>query len=111
MNDELLDPGFDQGGGNQALPNASACLVLGILSIVGCVFYGVPGLVCGIIALVLHKKDKEMYLSSPSRFAVSYKTSRAGFVCAVIGLCLSALFLLILVLYLFAAISVFSNFR
>lgn len=112
MNDDLLDPVFDQGNsGNQALPNASASLVLGILSIVGCVFYGIPGLVCGIIALVLHKKDKSIYLTNPSRFAAAYKTSRAGYVCAIIGVCLSSLMFVVLLIYIFAAISILSNFR
>ena len=59
--DELLDPNISnqnnfQGGGQRTLPNSTAVLVLGIISIVGCIFYGVPGLVCGIIAIFLHKK-------------------------------------------------------
>ena len=39
------------------LPNATAVLVLGIIAIVGCFCDGIPGLVCGIIALVLAGKD------------------------------------------------------
>ena len=43
---------------NQKLPNATAVLVLGILSIVTCCCYGVVGLILGIIALVLAKKER-----------------------------------------------------
>jgi hypothetical protein len=45
----------------QKLPNATAVLILGIVSIVGCCCYGLPGLIAGIIALVLAKKDGELY--------------------------------------------------
>jgi len=76
----------------KSLPNAKAVLVLGILSIVMCWTYGVVGLVLGIIALVLHKKDKAMYNASPSGYQASFKNSQAGNVCAIIGVSLSALF-------------------
>ena len=79
------------------VPNATAVLVLGIISIVGCIGYGVPGLICGIIALALHKKDKRLYLSNPEKYDNSFKTSRAGFVCAMIGTILSGLFLLFII--------------
>ena len=76
------------------LPNATAVLVLGILSIVTCWLYGVVGLILGIIAIVLSKKDKEMYDTNPAAYEASYKNSKAGKICGIIGLCLSALFLL-----------------
>ena len=44
----------------QKLPNATAVLVLGILSIVTCCCYGIPGIVAGIIGLVLYKKDNAL---------------------------------------------------
>lgn len=99
MND-LLDTGNRNTNENMpaALPNAVAVLVLGIISIVGCLFYGIPGLICGIIALFLHKKDRTLYQADPTKYEASYKNSRAGFTCAVIGVSLSGLFLLILVI-------------
>ncbi len=42
----------------QELPNSTGVLVLGILSIVFCWCYGIPGLVLGIIALVMSKKQQ-----------------------------------------------------
>lgn len=81
----------------KSLPNATAVLVLGILSIVTCWTYGVIGLVLGIIALVLHKKDKEMYNANPNGFEASFKNSQAGNVCAIIGVSMSALFLIYII--------------
>jgi hypothetical protein len=111
MSDDLLDPNTNvrnDGATNGQLPNATAVLVLGIISIVGCIFYAIPGVVCGIIAIVLHKKDKQIYLTNPSLYDASYKNSKAGYVCGIIGLSLSLLFVLILFIYfifLFSALS------
>lgn len=101
MSEDLLDPSFsnDLQNGNNTLPNATTVLVLGILSLVGCMLYAIPGLICGIIAMVMHKKDKAIYLSNPSKYAEAFKTSKAGNVCAIVGVSLSALFVLVLVVY------------
>src|SRR5580692_7792734 len=85
---------FNNAGPQQNLPNATAVLVLGIISIVGCFCYGIPGLACGIIALVLANKDMVRYNSSPSAFSsASYNNLKAGKVCAIIGTALAGLFL------------------
>ncbi len=85
-------------GMQQPLPNATATLVLGILSIVFCFTYGVVGLVLGIIALILSNRDKNLYLANPGSYTInSYNNSNAGRVCAIIGLVLSGLALLFLV--------------
>ncbi len=82
---------------NKNLPNATAVLVLGILSIVTCWIYGVIGIILGIIALSLHKKDKELYASDTAGYGNSFKNSQAGKICAIIGLSLSALFLIYII--------------
>ena len=108
---DLLDPTVNQSNNNVGsgqVPNATAVLVLGIISIVGCFLYGIPGLICGIIAIVLHKKDKAVYLSNPERYEASFKNSKAGNVCAIIGLSLSILFIVILIFYIFAIFTAFS---
>jgi membrane glycosyltransferase len=79
---------------SKSLPNATAVLVLGILSIVMCWTYGVLGLILGIIAIVLHRKDKEVYATNPAMYEQSFKNSKAGNVCGIIGIVLSVLFLL-----------------
>jgi hypothetical protein len=89
------------GGMQIALPNAIIVLVLGILSIVTCCcFYGLIGLVLGIVALILSRKDKQNYLANMSFYTVSsYKNLNAGRVCAIIGLILSGIALLFCILF------------
>ena len=87
---------FDQPGqsysGQQPLQNATAALVLGILSIVLC---GV-GVVLGIIALVLANKDLRLYKSNPEFYTIgSYNNLNAGRICGIIGLILNALFVIV----------------
>ncbi|MEO5997352.1 MAG: CCC motif membrane protein [Chitinophagaceae bacterium] len=87
--------------GQTALPNATAVLVLGIISIVGCFCYGVVGLICSIIALVLYSKDKKVYLLSPQSYTPgSYSNLNAGRICAIIGLIISALYFLLIIGFL-----------
>lgn len=83
------------------LPNATAVLVLGILSIVLAFCYGFFGVVCGIIGLVLSNKDRRAYLATPELYSpASYSTLNAGRTCSIIGLVIGALFLLIIIFYL-----------
>ena len=99
---ENLDE-FEVSGSPAALPNATAVLVMGILSIITCWVLGIVGAVLGIIAIVLHKKDKALYLSNKAKYEQSFKNSKAGFVCSIIGLSLSALWI---IYYLFWVILV-----
>ena len=82
-----------------ALPNASVVLVLGIISIVGCCFsYGVLGIICAIIALVLAKTATNLYISDPQRYTQSsYQNVNAGKICAWIGLIPSILQIIFMV--------------
>ena len=84
----------------QPLPNAVAVLVLGIISIVTCFCYGIPGLICGIIALYLSGKDLKLYSLMPDLYtSASYSNLKAGRTCAIIGTILSGLYILFLILY------------
>lgn len=80
----------------QKLPNATAVLILGIVSIVGCCCYGLPGLVAGIIALVLAKKDGELYRKNPAAYS-NYGQLNAGKIMAIIGIVLSILYVVYVV--------------
>ncbi|MBL7703276.1 MAG: hypothetical protein JNM14_13580 [Ferruginibacter sp.] len=85
------------------LPNATASLVLGIISIVTSLCYvsALIGIICGIIGLVLGNKDRGMYQSTPELYSrTSYSQSNAGRTCSIIGLILSALWLLFLIIML-----------
>lgn len=88
----------------RSLPNASAVLALGIVSIVGCCCYGVPGLICAIVALVLYNKDQRLYIDNPELFSqASYNNLKTGRICAIIGLIPSILFLLFVIFILVTA--------
>ena len=106
---DLLDPGVENNnmnyGRGETLPNSTAVLVLGIISIVGCIFYGVPGLICGIIALVLHKKNKEVYATNPAKYEASWKNAKAGYVCAIIGTSISAVYFIVAIFIIIFAVS------
>jgi hypothetical protein len=87
----------------QPLPNATAVLVLGIVSIAICwLLLGIPSVACAIIAIVLGNKGLAQYKANPSNFtATSFNNLKAGRVCAIIGLCLAGI-VLILILLAFA---------
>lgn len=78
---------------NQKLPNATAVLVLGIISIVTCCCYGILGLILGIIALVLAKKDMALYNANPRSYS-NYSNLNIGRILAIIGIVLNVLYLL-----------------
>ncbi|MGE0562337.1 MAG: CCC motif membrane protein [Flavobacteriales bacterium] len=85
----------------QNLPNSTGVLVLGILSIVFCFCYGLVGMVLGIIAIVLGNKANKLYNDNPNTYSESsYKNMKAGKVCGIIGLCLSSLYLIVIIIYI-----------
>jgi hypothetical protein len=110
------DKNTDIFGQQQNLPNATAVLVLGIVSIAGCWCYGLVGLACGIIALVLSGKDMTLYRANAGRFTTaSYNNLKAGKICAIVGVVLSSLFVVyMIIVFMFygaALTSIFSTMR
>lgn len=75
------------------LPNATLILVFGILSILGCCCYGIVGVIFGIITLVMAKKAMEIYNANPEIY-LGYQNVKIGRILAIIGLILSAIFLI-----------------
>lgn len=85
----------------QVVPNSTTILVLGILSIVFCWCYGIIGLTLGIISLALSGKAKEIYMQNPATYTTtSFNNLKAGKICAIIGVCLSGLYILFIIIYL-----------
>ncbi len=85
----------------QTLPNSTAVLVLGIISIAVCWCYGLIGLTLGIIALVLAGKANALYNGNPGLYTESsYKNMKAGKICALIGTILSGLYIVYIILIL-----------
>ncbi|MFN4246384.1 MAG: CCC motif membrane protein [Flavipsychrobacter sp.] len=76
-----------------ALPNATAVLVLGIVSILLCCCYG-GGLVTSIIALLLAGKDTNRYIANPAMYTPgSYSNLKAGKICAIIAIIFSLMYI------------------
>jgi hypothetical protein len=80
----------------QQLPNASAVLVLGILSIVSGCF--ILGLVLGIIGLAISAKDKKMYDEHPEGYT-GYGSLNAGRILSIIGIVIGGLTILIWIIW------------
>ena len=86
----------------QTLPNSTLVLVMGILSIVGCCCYGLPGLICGIVAVVVGQKATNVYKEAPEQYK-GFENVKAGKIMGIIGIVLSVL----AVIYIIWAISYF----
>jgi hypothetical protein len=89
------------------LPNANTILMLGIFSIViafCCGLFAIVGLVLGIVALTLAPKAIEMYQANPSMYTESsLKNINAGKICAIIGIVISGLLMLIGLIWMLVA--------
>lgn len=80
----------------QKLPNATAVLVLGILSILTCCCYGIIGIILSVIALAIGSKDFKTYQLDPEKFD-NYQHLKIGRILAIIGLVLSVLMIIIII--------------
>jgi M penetrans paralogue family 26 len=88
------------------LPNASACLILGIMSVVlGC---GILGLVLGIIGLVISKDAKDLYLQDPDSYT-GYGNLNAGRILSTLGIVIGAISILWLVFWIVIGASILEN--
>ena len=87
-------PIADQGAGN-----AVAAMVLGMVSIMTCMFYGVPALVCGPLAMTQAKKARLAVQAGTCPTSV-LPMANAGRVCGIVGMALGAAFILFMVAYI-----------
>ncbi len=85
----------------QKLPNSTAILIFGIVSIVSCCCYGI-GIVFGIVALVMASNATKVYTASPELYS-GYQNVKTGKILAIIGIVLSAIYL-IYVIYLYSTL-------
>jgi hypothetical protein len=84
----------------QNLPNATTSLVLGILSLVTCICYGIIGLPLGIIAFILGHKATVKYKLNPEEYN-SVGNATAGKITGIIGIILNAIFILVIVWFFY----------
>jgi hypothetical protein len=84
------------------LSHAIAVLVLGIASILAGIFqYGIPGIICSILAFNYYNKDQAIYLQDPIKYEKSHKLRRIGRTCAIWGIPASILGICLWVLYFY----------
>lgn len=87
--------------GQSQVPNSTAVLVLGILSIVFCFCYGIVGIILGILAIVLGAKGMAAYKANPNGYALSsFNNLKAGRICGIIGLILSCIYIIFIIIYI-----------
>jgi len=90
----------------QLLPTsgkAIASLVLGIVSIVGCIMYGIPSLICGPLAIIFSRLARRQ-INQGEAGGASASMATAGMICGIIGLVMVLAFAALIV-----AIIVFGN--
>lgn len=83
---------------NQSSGKAIASMVLGIVSLVTCGFYGIIGMPCAILALYYGKKAR-LAIQANTAPASSLGMANAGRVLGWIGVALNAIMLLFLLIY------------
>lgn len=83
----------------QHLPNSTLILIFGVLSILTCCCYGIIGLIFGVIALVMARKAKQVYLAQPDLYK-GYNNVKTGRILAIIGIVLSAIYLVLMIIAL-----------
>jgi hypothetical protein len=82
-------PNYRQG--QESLPNATAILVLGILSIFVCQPLGIAALIMGNNSLAAYRANPERYTES------SLSSVKAGRICGIIGICLIVVGILLMI--------------
>ncbi|MBM3921333.1 MAG: DUF4190 domain-containing protein [Sphingomonadales bacterium] len=90
MENNTLDNNLG-GQQKQSLPNSTATLVMGILSIVFSCFF--VGLILGIIGLSISGKGRKMYRANPSGYD-GYGALNAGYIMSIIGTIIGSLYTL-----------------
>ena len=83
----------------QTLPTsgkAVASMVLGICSIIGCMFYGIPSLICGPLAIIFAILAKKQVARGEAGSS-SAGMATAGLICGIVGVSLVALLIVFIV--------------
>ncbi|KGO90649.1 CCC motif membrane protein [Flavobacterium suncheonense] len=79
----------------QKLPNASAVMILGVLSIITCCCYGILSLLLGGVGIYLANKDTAVYNQNPSLYT-NFKNIKTGKLLCIIGIVLGVIYLIYL---------------
>ncbi len=103
VNDKCPECGKPIWDSNILLPTSgysTASMVLGILSIISCMFYGFPSLVLGGLALVFAHMGRNQ-LRNGMRAGATKGFCAAGTSCGIVGLSLGMIYLVIILIVIF----------
>lgn len=78
----------------EKLPNATPVIILGVLSLFTCCFYGI-GAILGGIGFYLANKDIKLYNENPDRYS-NINNVKTGKVLCIIGIALGVLYFILL---------------
>ena len=92
----MEETNFNNFEAKQKLPNATAVMVLGVLSIITCCCYGVLGILLGGVGMYLAKKDTTLYNTNPSVYT-NFNNIKTGKILCIIGIVLSVLYLIYMI--------------
>lgn len=99
---ECGSPINQRAGAHMTQGKAIAALVLGICSIPGCMMYGIPGIICGILGIIFAKQAR-VAIQEGRAPVTSAGLAKGGMICGIVGLCLSiAYFLFVAVMIIIA---------
>ncbi len=90
--------------GQPASGYAITSLVLGIVSIMGCMFYGLPSIICGPLAIYFGITAKKQ-IARGERNTSSRGMAQAGIICGIIGTSLASIVLVFILLAIFGVIA------
>ncbi len=77
------------------LPNSQAALILGIISIPLSLLGGIPGFICGVLSILFAVKAFNTYKKNSTLYSKkSYRNTKIGIICSIIGLILSIFFII-----------------
>ena len=94
----------------QALPGASNALTFGIISIIAALFCCGPfGAIFSFIGLSNAKKAERAYASNPDAYTTGLENVKTGKVLSYVGIGLSAIMLILCILYFGFIIAMFST--
>jgi len=89
------------------LNNDSGVMILGLFSIFFCCFFGIPGLACGMAAILMGNRARQESKLNPSEYdPESISQVNTGWICGIIG---SILSLLVIIYFIISILIAFSN--
>lgn len=98
-NNNMMYNGYEQPAEKKTSVKAILSLVFGILALLTCCYYGVPGIILGIVGVVLANLSKKDTDGKRSGLAL------AGMICSIIAIVAGAIYLILIIVGVGAVLS------